>query len=71
LMMEAGGEPNSLRVNSNVLVYRTHEARSEPHLFSMSRTDELRSISGRLLLAKRYAMLDEAIVGTRNVATLF
>ena len=60
-----------IQVHSNVLVYRSRASQMEPHLFSMSRDDTLRRVNGKLYLARREARLDESVVGSRNISTLF
>lgn len=64
-------EGDGLRVRSNLLVYRTRLRETEPHLFSITRSDVLRVLDGRLLLVDRKAELDEALIGARNISMLF
>ena len=59
-----------IRVYSNALIYRSRGS-GEQHLFSTTRIDEIRRENGELLLVSRMAQLDEAIVGARNIASIF
>jgi 3-phenylpropionate/cinnamic acid dioxygenase small subunit len=71
VMLEPVADDTSIHVYSNALVYRSRGTQMEPHLFSMSRRDRLRSVSGRLVLARRDARLDESVVTSRNITALW
>lgn len=71
ILVEPCGSDGLLQVRSNALVYRSRGMQMEPHVFSMSRRDTLRRVDGSLRLAQRNAVLDEAVVGARNIAALF
>ena len=71
ILVEPCGNDGLLKVRSNALVYRSRGMQMAPHVFSMSRRDMLRRVDGRWRLAQRDAVLDEAVVGARNIAALF
>jgi len=64
---EASGE---LRVRSYLLLYRNRGDESAADLLSAERLDVLVRVSGRWLLRSRVIRLDQATVGTKNLALL-
>lgn len=70
IVIDAITDDGQIEVHTNVLVYRSRGTQMEPHVFSMSREDALRRVDGKLYLARRVALLDESVVGARNIAAL-
>lgn len=66
-----GAEQDQFEVSSNLLLYRSKGASLSPYLFSAERRDVLQRVDGRLRLARRTAVLDEAVIGTRNMSVFF
>ena len=59
---------DELRVESAVLLFRSRGDRNEPDLLSAGRSDLLRRVEGRWLLARRHIDVDEAVLRTQNLA---
>ena len=53
---------------SNVLVYRNRGWETSPDLFSGERRDVLRMVDGQWRLAARIVLLDQAVLGARDVS---
>jgi PAH dioxygenase small subunit len=68
--VEDGERPDELRVRSYLLLYRNRGDESAADLLSAERRDVLRSVEGRWLLRSRLIRLDQATVGTKNLALL-
>ena len=68
--VEDGEEEDELRVRSYLLLYRNRGDESAADLLSAERTDVLRNVDGRWLLRSRLIRLDQATVGTKNLALL-
>ena len=65
-------EGHTLRVLSNLLIYRTRQDQTRPQLFSGERHDVLRrDDAGRLRLVERTIYLDQTVIGTHNLALFF
>lgn len=63
--------PSDLVVRSAFLVYRNRLEREE-NVFAGARTDLLRRAEGhRLLIARRYVLLDQNILQAKNICTFF
>lgn len=60
--------PDELRVESAVLVFRSRGDVREPDLLSAGREDILRREGGRWLLARRVIMSDESVLRMQNLA---
>src|SRR5207248_2931048 len=65
---EPGPGDDELTVRTNLLLYRSRGTRGEHDLLSGERTDVLRLVEGRLRLAARRVVLDQATIGTKNLA---
>lgn len=66
-----GAETDQFAVRSNLLLYRSRGSQQAPYLFSASRHDTLRQVSGQLRIARRQVRLDEVVFGTRNMSVFF
>lgn len=65
-----GGQGGSYRVTSHVLVFRVRATQSQPYFFSGRREDVLREEDGRLRLAARDILMDEAVLQSPNLSFL-
>ena len=66
--VRTGDTIDELQVTSNILVYRNRSWESEADLFCGERQDVLRRIDGRWRLARRIVLLDQAVLGARDVS---
>jgi len=57
---------SEIEVQSNFLVYRTR-LEHDRDIFVGTRADVLRRIDGRLKIARRTVVLDEAVLGAKNI----
>jgi phthalate 3,4-dioxygenase beta subunit len=64
----ATDNPEELRVQSAVLLFRSRGDTREPDLLSVGREDVLRQVDGRLLLARRLITVDESVLRMQNLA---
>jgi 3-phenylpropionate/cinnamic acid dioxygenase small subunit len=69
--VEPGAGPDELAVWSNLLLYRNRGDDPGHDLLSAERHDVLRRVDGAWRLARRYVVLDQANLGTRNLAIFF
>jgi 3-phenylpropionate/cinnamic acid dioxygenase small subunit len=69
--VSASSNPDEFDVQSYILVYRNRGNSPEGDLFSGKRQDLLRNINGQWRLAKRTILLDQAVVGARNLSIFF
>ena len=67
----ATSNPNEFDVKSNFLVYRNRGNATEGDIFSGKREDLLRNVKGHWHLAKRTILLDQAVIGSRNLSIFF
>lgn len=66
--VEQGDKADEFRVRSNLLVTRSRFNFDELDLISAERRDLLRSVDGAFKLARREILLDQAVLGTPNLA---
>lgn len=64
-------KPDELEVSSYFLVYRNRSSYSHADLFSGERQDLLRRENGEWRLANRMILLDQAVIGSRNISIFF
>ena len=67
----ATSNPNEFDVRSNFLVYRNRGNATEGDIFSGKREDLLRKVNGHWRLAKRTILLDQAVIGSRNLSIFY
>ncbi len=60
--------PDELDVRSYLLIYRNRGDTAQHDLISGERQDRLRRVAGTWKLAKRSFVVDQAVLGTRNLA---
>ncbi len=60
--------PDELDVRSYLLIYRNRGDTAQYDLISGERQDRLRRVAGAWKLAKRSFFVDQAVLGTRNLA---
>ena len=65
---EWASTPDELLVKSNLLVYRNRHDAPTHQLIAGERHDVLRKLDGRWLIARRDVYLDQATLGTHNLA---
>jgi len=63
----AGPGDTELTVKSNLLLFRSRGLTGDHDLIAGERTDVLRLVEGRLQIAKRHVVLDQAMLGTKNL----
>jgi len=66
-----GERAEELNVTSNLLVYRGRGSETTADLFCGERQDLLRRVDGRLKLASRTILLDQAVLASRDVSIFF
>lgn len=66
--VEQGAKPDEYAVRSNLLVTRSRFNFDELDLISGERRDVLRLVDGQFKLARREILLDQAVLGTPNLA---
>jgi len=66
--VEQGADPRELNVRSNVLIYRNRGDLADYELLSGERRDVLRSADGGWKLARREFLVDQAVLGSKNLA---
>jgi len=66
--VRATSNPNELEVASAFLVYRSRLSEPNPELFSGKRDDLLRRTEAGWRLARRTILLDQAVLGARNLS---
>jgi len=64
-------DDGEIHVVSNALIYRSRPSQGQPHLFSTVRRDVFRYADRKLWLSRRESILDESIVTSRNVSSIF
>lgn len=64
----ASEDPDALRVESGVLMFRSRGDQQAPDVLSAGRRDVLRRVGGQLRLARREIEIDEAVLRTQNLA---
>lgn len=64
-------DPNEVKARSYFLVYRSRGATTDVDLISGERLDLLRKVRGNWKLARRMIIVDQAVLGTQNLAILF
>ena len=68
VLVEHGVRAGELRVRSYLLVTRSRFNFDELDFISAERQDVLREVEGRIKLARREILLDQAVLGTPNLA---
>lgn len=68
IRVRATGNRDEVEVKSYFLVYRNRSWEPNPDLFSGERQDLLRQVDGRWRLARRRILLDQAVIGARDVS---
>jgi 3-phenylpropionate/cinnamic acid dioxygenase small subunit len=68
IWVEQGDKPDEYTVRSNLLVTRSRFNFDELDLISGERRDVLRLVDDRFRLARREILLDQAVLGTPNLA---
>ncbi|WP_062214392.1 3-phenylpropionate/cinnamic acid dioxygenase subunit beta [Streptomyces sp. NBRC 109706] len=68
VVADPGERDDELLVSSNCLVYRSRGDSIEPNLYSVARRDTLRRAADGWLLARRYAVLDQAVINAHNLS---
>jgi 3-phenylpropionate/cinnamic acid dioxygenase small subunit len=66
-----GDEAGQFEVHANVLLYRSRGTQLPPYLFSAQRRDGVRLVGSQLRLARRMVLLDDTVLGTRNMSVFF
>ncbi|MFZ0040239.1 MAG: 3-phenylpropionate/cinnamic acid dioxygenase subunit beta [Solirubrobacteraceae bacterium] len=68
IRVAAGAGDDDLTVKSNLLLFRSRGDRGRHDLVCGQREDVLRRVDGTLRIARRRALLDQASLGTKNLA---
>ena len=66
--MRTTAQQGELEVSSYFLVYRSRSSEPNPELFSGERRDLLRRTGAGWRLARRTILLDQAVIGARNLS---
>ncbi len=69
--VRATDNPEELAVRSYILVYRNRSNSSSADILSGERTDVVRKVDGSWHLAARTILLDQVVVGSRNLSIFF
>jgi 3-phenylpropionate/cinnamic acid dioxygenase small subunit len=68
IRVETTSNPNEVKARSYFLLYRSRGASTQADLISGERQDLLRKVDGNWKLASRLIIVDQAVLGTRNLA---
>jgi 3-phenylpropionate/cinnamic acid dioxygenase small subunit len=71
IRVENTSNPNEVKTHSYFLLYRSRGSSTEADLISGQRQDLLRKLDGRWKLASRLIIVDQTVLGTRNLAIFF
>ena len=71
IFVTRGTGHDHFEVSSNLLLYRSKGASLPPYLFSAERRDVVQRVDGQWRLVQRTAVLDESVIGTRNMSVFF
>ncbi len=71
IRVETTSNPNEVKARSYFLLYRSRGASTQVELISGERQDLLRKLAGGWKLASRLIIVDQAVLGTRNLAIFF
>jgi 3-phenylpropionate/cinnamic acid dioxygenase small subunit len=63
-----GDSPGDVVATSSILLFRSRGDVHESDLISAGRTDVIREVDGRLLIARRDILVDESVLRTQNLA---
>jgi 3-phenylpropionate/cinnamic acid dioxygenase small subunit len=64
---EPGPGDTELTVKTNLMLFRSRGTSGNHDLIAGERTDVLRLVEGQLKIAKRHVVLDQAMLGTKNL----
>ena len=71
IRVENTADPNEVKAGSYFLLYRSRGSSTQADLISGERQDLLRKRDGGWKLASRLILVDQAVLGTRNLAIFF
>ncbi len=71
IRVENTSNPNEVKARSYFLLYRSRGSSTQVDLISGERQDLLRKLDGRWKLASRLIIVDQTVLGTRNLAIFF
>lgn len=71
IRVETTQNPDEVKAGSYFLLYRSRGSSTQADLISGERRDVLRKRDGRWRLASRLILVDQAVLGTRNLAIFF
>ena len=71
IRVENTSKPNEVKALSYFLLYRSRGSSTHADLISGQRQDLLRKLNGGWKLASRLIIVDQAVLGTRNLAIFF
>ncbi len=71
IRVENTANPNEVKAYSYFLLYRSRDSSTQPELISGQRQDLLRKLDGGWKLASRLIIVDQTVLGTRNLAIFF
>ncbi len=69
--VRATNNPHELDVLSYILVYRNRSSSATADILSGERNDLVRNVEGNWRLASRKILLDQVVVGSRNLSIFF
>jgi len=71
IRVENTANPNEVKARSYFLLYRSRGSSTQVELISGERQDLLRKVDGKWKLASRLIIVDQTVLGTRNLAIFF
>jgi 3-phenylpropionate/cinnamic acid dioxygenase small subunit len=71
VVVSEGDAPNELHVQSNLLFTRNRGGQTQNDELTGRRSDILRNIGGVWKLARREVLLDQTVLGTLNLSTIY
>jgi 3-phenylpropionate/cinnamic acid dioxygenase small subunit len=71
IRVENSSNANEVKASSYFLLYRSRGSSTQVDLISGQRQDRLRKLGGSWKLASRLIIVDQAVLGTRNLAIFF
>jgi len=71
IRVENTSKPDEVKARSYFLLYRSRGSSTQVDLISGERQDLLRKLDGKWKLASRLIIVDQSVLGTRNLAIFF
>lgn len=71
IVIDPGDAENEIAVSSNLALTRNRADSPENDLITATREDVLRLVDGKWKIARRVVFIDQAVLGTHNLTTMY